>query len=301
MIILTEEHRLIKNIVFRLVRNHIAGLTMNSALDTVKAINSKGLGATVTFLNEHVYEPTKARYNANTYVQAVKQMSRLNLNSSISVRLSQIGYSLGNGVFEKGLYDILEAANASSTYVWLESGTGVSNDDLIGVYRMQKEQYPNIGMEIPISYYNEFDGIVKTLKPSDSIRLTSHSYIAETKKSDEKSVEKNTLKRYVSSINILLHKSAKVRVQDSNEKLIARIASNTKEYRKKVAFEIPLGYNKKKVNKLIKSKVNIDVYVPYGKDWAPYAIYRLAGKRLRSMALAVLNGEERSDIDAYET
>ena len=288
-----EEHRIIKNIVFRLVRKHIAGSTVNSALNTVRALNARGLGTTVTFLNEHVNDPVKARYNANAYVQVIRQISRLHLNSGISVRLSQIGFTVGNGVSSKGLEEIIEAAEQSSTMVWLESGPGITNDELLDVYGNCRSASGNIGVEIPISYYGQLGGIAKRLRSRDMVRLASHSYyVGEARKQKDDS---GTLKRYLSSIEVLMKRSAKVWVHDPSERLVARIASSARSHKKDLIFEIPLGYNRKRAASLMKNRVNLDVYVPYGKDWAPYAIYRLSGGRIRAIASAVLNGQGRSD------
>lgn len=106
MISLNDEQGLIQKIVFRLVKKHIAGSTLDSALKQIRESNAKGIHATVTFLNEKVDDISKARYNANTYVQFIKQSSRLHLNADVSLRLSQMGYHLNGGYLEKCLEDV---------------------------------------------------------------------------------------------------------------------------------------------------------------------------------------------------
>ncbi len=294
-----EEHRLIKNIVFRLVRRHIAGSTMNSALNAVKDINGRGMHTTLTFLNEHVSDPIKARYNANTYVQMIRQISRLHLDSSVSVRLSQIGYTLGNGTAGRFLDEILDAAKAGSSTVWLEGGLGITNDELMSVYNDRRAGNPDLGVEIPISYYSKMEGIIRSIRPNSMIRVTSHAYLAESKKYDDKKAQKGVFDRYMSAIMMLLKKSQKVCIHEPDEKLMARIASNSNHHKKDLIFGVPFGYNKRRVKRLMGMKINLDVYIPYGKDWSAYAIYGLAGSRLRGIAAAMLNGE-KSDKNGYE-
>ena len=293
-----EEHRLIKNIVFRLVRRHIAGSTMNSALNAVRYLNGKGMRTTLTFLNEHVSDPIKARYNANTYVQMIRQISRLHLDSSVSVRLSQIGYTLGNGSADRFLDDILDAAKAGSPTVWLEGGLGVTNDELMSVYNDRRARHPNLGVEIPISYYSKMDGITRSIRPNSMIRVTSHAYMAESAHGSGRGAQKGVFDRYMSTIRMLLKKSQKICIHEPDEKLMARIASGSNGHKKDLIFGVPFGYNSRRMQKLMKMKVNLDVYVPYGKDWSTYAVYGLAGNRLRGIAATMLNGEE-SDANGY--
>ncbi|HUC38529.1 MAG TPA: hypothetical protein VL944_00155 [Candidatus Acidoferrum sp.] len=283
-----EEHRLIRNIVFRLIRRHIAGSTMNSALNAVKSLNGKGMNTTLTFLSESVPDPIKARYNANTYVQLARQISRLHLNASLSVRLSQIGFTTGTDSAGKLLDGILDA---SSSTVWLEGGPGVTNDQLMEVYNQKAAQYKNLGVEVPLSYYGRMDGIAKRIRPKGLVRITSRAYMAEQKHSDDKKAYKNVMKSYMDTIGMLLKRSQKVFIHEPNDHLIAKIASGCNGHRNDLIFGIPFGYSARKVKELIKKRVNLDVYVPYGKDWASYAVYGLAGSRMRGIAMALLDGK----------
>jgi proline dehydrogenase len=293
-----QEHRIIKNIVFRLVRRHIAGSTMNSALNAVRHLNGKGMDTTLTFLSEHVNDPIKARYNANNYVQMIRQLSRLHLNSSVSVRLSQLGFALGGtGSPDRLLDEVLDAASASHSTVWLESGLGVTNDELMAVYRDRRGDLAKLGVEVPISYYGNMDGIAKMIKPNDMVRITSHQYMAERKPARGAKADRNTVKRYMGAVGLLLKKSAKVCIHESDEKLVTRIVAGCNGYKKDLIFGVPFGYNTNRVSKLMKMKVRLDVYVPYGKDWTNYAVYGLAGARLRSIATPLFYGKNHDGLD----
>ncbi len=286
-----EEHRLIKNIVFRLVRRHIAGSTMNSALDALKNLNDKGMNTTLTFLNEDVRDPIKARYNANTYVQMAKQISRLHLNTALSIRLSQIGFALDTGSADKLLDEILEAAGPDASTVWLEGGTGVTNDQLMDVYKNRIEGRKNIGVEVPLSYYQGLDGIAGMIPEDALVRITSHPYVPEQNSKNGKDY-KGIVKNYMNAINTLLKRSSQVCIHEPDESLMVRIAASSNGHKNDIVFGVPFGYNNRKIRKLQKMKVKLDVYVPYGKDWVPYAIYGLASGRLRGIAVALLDGKK---------
>ncbi len=269
---------------------------MNSALNAVRDINGRGMRTTLTVLNEHINDQIKARYNANTYTQMARQISRLHLDSSISVRLSQLGYTLGSGSADRLLDGVLDAAKAGGSTVWLESGLGVTNDELIAVYKDRLSSYPDIGVEIPISYYSRMDGIARSIRQNSKIRVTSHSYMAENAKGSGRKAEKGMLDRYMAAISMLMKRSPKLCIHESNDRLMARIASRSNGHKKDLTFGIPFGYSAHKMSRLVRMKVNLDVYVPYGKDWSAYAIYGLASDRLKGIATTLLDGE-KSDIN----
>ena len=72
-------------------------------LKKVREINDRGWHATVTLLNDHVTDLSKAKYNTNAYSQVVRELTRLHLNSDISIRPSQLGYRLDGEAFSANL------------------------------------------------------------------------------------------------------------------------------------------------------------------------------------------------------
>ncbi len=312
---LSNEHKIIQRLVFRLAKKYIAGYTLSSVLQEVRTNSTKGIKTTVTFLNEGAVDAVRAKYNANTYVQFVKQASRLHLSANVSVRLSQIGIRLNDGVLDKCMGDILLASNASSGMVWIEAENGIQMEELFEQYRRFRQKNAEVGMEIPIWYPLEVQTIKRYLKRGDTVKLTSYSYTERKAAAAEEVAEegtyrhlmskvgrkekgskppkiKNMLQYYVSDIGKLLQAGVSVAVLDHDEELVARLAGFSKEYKKNLIFELPLGYSKGWLNKLVKMKVNLGIYTPYGKDLAPYIINKLTvthGK-IRTIATKVLDG-----------
>jgi proline dehydrogenase len=284
------EHKILEKILFKLVSKHIGGITLSSLLVKVRENEKNKIHTTITFLNE---DPTKARYNANTYIQLIKQIVRLHINADLSIRLSQLGYGLNNSVFNSCFQDILNTAKAEGIKCWIESEKNIKTEELLTLYRTFNKNYKNLGVEISLNYPLEVNLIKKYIRNKDNIKLTS--YFLNIKnldnkdiKSDKKSKLNNNnnnnnelydgkylLERYISDAAKLLQAGTNVVVLESNEKIAAKIASFGREYKKNIIFELPYGSSKKWISKLIKMKVNISFYIPYGKDWIHYVTNRL--------------------------
>lgn len=286
---LPEQKHIIKRIVFRLVRKYIAGSTTESALDAIRKLNESGLHTTVTLLNDHVNQPAKARYNANAYVQFIKQISRLNLNSDVSLRLTQIGYGLGGGVMERNMQEVIEAAKGSNMTIWIENENEIGGKELLSIYRELKGANNNLGIEI-MPTYKEDGSIIKLIRPKDIVKLRCHLHKEAGK--DNRKDRSNVLKLYKSYIDQLVRTKASVTVLDHNADMMGKIAALDRDYKKDLIFEAPRGFGNKKLKRLADEKFNVSVYLPYGKDWVPYLINKLTEGRLRSIAIALLNGEK---------
>ncbi len=308
---LANEHKFIKGVIFRLVKSHIAGSTLSSVLEEARSNNINGMRTTITFLNNGVNDPAKARYNANTYVQIARQTSRLHLNAAVSVRISQLGYKVNNETFEKCMTDLIGVARENGTPVWIEAQSDIGMQELFDVYRTYRKSYQNLGIEVPVWYPIEVGTIRKYFKPKDTVKLTTYAYPdpnlateneEERSKKKGKTSSKDTpfklmLNSYITNTAKLLQAGVNVVVLDSDEKTIAKIAGFSKEYKKHLIFELPLGYSKGWLKKLAKTKASLSVYTPYGKDWGNYVINKLTIKHghIRGFAEKVL--AEKDEID----
>ena len=293
-----EQSRLINGLIFRLVRKHIAGSTYSSALKIVRALDQEGMGTTITFLNENVKDQAKAKYNTNTYIHAMKQAARLGLHSSISVRPSQIGFTINNGWFEKNLSELASAAKDYGITIWLENEEGTTPKEVLESCTSQPCE-SQIGLEIPMQL-NEKD-MQFVLSRCSKLKLTPSGYKSERKPHVRHHDEKvDKVHAYCRDIAILAKKCSSIYVHDSDEKVLAKVASASKQYRKSLVFELPLGYSKRWKTKLAAMKLNLNAYVPYGKDWASYALYRLTEGHIREIAASVLKYKNEGQSDGEE-
>ncbi len=319
MFSLTDKHALLKGFVFRLIKKRIAGATLDAALQEARKNYNTGMRTTLTFLNDNVDEPAKARYNANTYVQLARQACRLHLNADISLRLSQIGSRLNHGILDKCLADVMRIVDGTDTKVWFEAERGSDMQDFFDTYRRYRREYKNIGIELPLWYQLDVSTIKANLRPKDAVKITAYNFsgleeslkIGKEKKAGKGRREnrngngnggdvpssKHVFEKYISNISKLLAAGIDVSVLDSDEKTIVKLAGFSKEYKKDLIFELPLGSNRKWISKLMKMKVRLSVYTPYGKDWEPYMANRWAVRheRLRGLATKVLDIEEKGD------
>ncbi len=116
-------------------------------LKKVREINDHGWHATVTLLNDNVTDISKAKYNANAYSQVVRELTRLHLNSDISIRPSQIGYRLDSDTFSTNLAQLGKLVNGSGARVWLEHEDDIDQRDIARIFKVMKKGY-SMGIEV---------------------------------------------------------------------------------------------------------------------------------------------------------
>lgn len=292
-----KEHGIIRRLIFRLVRKRIAGSTSSSLMKNIMSLNERGMHATATLLNDRSMDLQKAKYNTNSYLQMIRQISRLYLNSDISFRPSQLGYSLSKEAFSKNIEDIASLSAQTGVKAWLEIENTVDYDSVLSIYTALRDKYGSIGVEVPyglngqaFKQLSKKDGHMKIVVGKgyadmrESAKLPGHEG-----KAAKKAEGKRRIDDMIDYFGRAVGACRDVIISDTEEGNILRIASKSKELKKGAMFELPFGESNKKLNKLIKSRINLSIYVPYGKDWVTYAINRLSEGRIRRIAAAVLS------------
>ncbi|MDE1834843.1 MAG: hypothetical protein KGH64_05915, partial [Candidatus Micrarchaeota archaeon] len=116
-----EEHEpFVERILRKLVRKHIAGTTMDSALDAVRELNGESVPASITFLTGNVLDKSKAKYNATTYAELVRRIARSGIKSSIHVQLEQLGSDIDEQTAFDNVKTIADACNKYGIFLWVE-------------------------------------------------------------------------------------------------------------------------------------------------------------------------------------
>ena len=180
------------------------------------------------------------------------------------------------GARAKELRDIASAACESKIKLWIEHDDTMSIQDQLSLYRKLRDQYGNIGMEIRPDRESAVVTLNGDIEAKDLVKVRCYPG------NDGKREQKSALVMYSDYIDRLLSNRAEVSVWEHDFEMIRKLAAAKQNYKKNVAFEIPLGYSMHNLKKLQQDKLDISVYVPFGKDWVPYLIGRLADGRMRA-------------------
>src|SRR5215510_13768030 len=116
--------------VFRFVRNNklakrfasrsVAGETLDEALVAVRALNAKGITASLDLLGESVTNEREARSAASDYLTILDRIHQQKLNANVSVKLTAMGMDISEDLCVSIMHDVLDRARAYDTFVLLD-------------------------------------------------------------------------------------------------------------------------------------------------------------------------------------
>ena len=272
----------ISNVTKRVNSQFVAGVNLNSALDIISDLHSKGFQTSLNYLGESVESIQMARLAAQEYSNGLSEISRLNLNSTVSVKLTQLGIDLDEDLCYDLMVNLLEKAKQHNTLIRIDLENTPYTDKTIDLYWRLRDNYDNIGLVLQSYLYRTENDLNFLIMKGGSVRIVKGAYSESDANAmvEKKSVSEN----YIKLLDMVMSSEL------INTKLFLAIATHDKQIinktisladdkgLKKGQFEFQMMYGIRE--DLQKDTLNkgfpVRVYVPYGSSWYPFLIRRLA-------------------------
>lgn len=264
----------------RLSRRFVAGTTIDDALAATEAMNRLGLGVSVDNLGENVTNADEARHSAQLYHQILDRMQAQQLNANVSLKLTHMGLDVDEAMAYEIASDVVQHAARIKNFVRVDmEGSDYTQRTLDFVHQLhrQPENAGCVGAVIQSYLFRSEKDVEALLAERIRIRLCKGAYkepaeVAFPKKAD---VDAN----YVKLMKMLLKSGVYHGIATHDENMVrATIEFAQKEKIAASAFEFQMlhGVRRDLQQKLVKDGWRCRVYIPFGTEWYPYLMRRLA-------------------------
>lgn len=264
----------------RLSRRFVAGTTIEDALAATQAMNQIGLSVSVDNLGENVTNAGEARHSAQLYHQILDAMHAQNLNANVSLKLTHMGLDVDEAMAYEIASGVVEHAARIDNFVRIDmEGSPYTQRTLDFVHRLhrQPQNQGRVGAVVQAYLFRSENDVEALLAERIRIRLCKGAYkeppeIAFPRKAD---VDAN----YVKLMQMLLKSGVYHGIATHDENMIrATVAFARKENISASAFEFQMLYGVRRdlQQKLVKEGWRCRVYIPFGTEWYPYLMRRLA-------------------------
>ncbi len=270
----------------------VAGKDVADAVRATAAVNQFGASVSIDNLGENVTNADEARASAQLYHQLLDEIAADKLNANVSLKLTHMGLD----VDETMAYEIVRGlvAKAASmsprNFVRVDmEGSPYTQRTLDFVHELHRVpgNEDSVGAVIQ-SYMRRAEAdIDKLLSERIRIRLCKGAYkepddIAFQKKSE---VDSN----YVKLMKVLMKSGVYHGLATHDEAIIkAAKAFATRENIPRNAFEFQMlhGIRRDLQHSLVKEGWGMRVYIPFGTEWYPYFMRRLAERPANVLFIA---------------
>lgn len=264
----------------RVSKRFVSGMQPQDALDAARVLNQIGIRATVDNLGENVTNPQEAKDSAALYHELLDRIDDQKLDANVSLKLTHMGYDVDVALCEELVRGLLEHAVRINNFVRIDmEGSPYTQKTLDFVHKLHAEpgHAGRVGAVIQ-SYLHRSEADVRELCAKGiRIRLCKGAYKepASIAFQAKKDVDDN----FMNLTKIMLKSGVFHGIATHDENMINQtIAFAKAENIPPSAFEFQMlhGIRSDLQKKLVKEGWGMRVYIPFGTEWYPYYMRRLA-------------------------
>lgn len=260
----------------------VAGTQLEDALRVTQQLNSAGLSVSIDNLGENVSNPDEARHSAGLYRQLIEQISARKLNANVSLKLTHMGLDVDPQLAWENVSELVSqcAAADPKNFVRVDmEGSAYTQRtlDLVHELHRQPGNQGCVGAVIQSYMRRSEQDVANLLNERIRIRLCKGAYQEPEEIAFQAKAEVDA--NYVKLMKMLLKSGVYHGLATHDEKMIkAAKEFATREGIARDAFEFQMLYGIRRdlQQALVKQGWRMRVYVPFGTEWYPYFMRRLA-------------------------
>ena len=261
----------------RMSHRFVAGETLEEALQVARACNDAGMHATLDYLGENVSTIADAQKARDAYLEIFDRIAQERLHANVSCKLTQLGLDLSAEFCEGLVLSIAERAAAYDSFLRIDMEGSAYTQRTVDLVKRVRAQTPTVGTVIQSYLYRSESDVNDLLSVGCRIRLCKGAYkedveVAYPRKAD---VDGN----YIRLMRMLLPSGFYHGIATPDPKMIAatiRWAAEKQISKDDFEFQMLYGIRTDLQRQLVRDGYRLRIYIPYGRDWFPYVMRRLA-------------------------
>ncbi len=268
----------------------VAGMDIEEVVRSARALGNLGIASTLDSLGENVTTPDEARRSAEVYHRLLDAIESQKLDANVSLKLTQMGMYLDPGLAEEIVAELVQHAVAANTFVRVDMEGSEYTQATIDMVRRLHAVPGNrghVGVVIQAYLFRSADDIRTLTGDGIRIRLCKGAYKepASIAFPEKKDVDAN----FVRLMRVLLTSGIYHGIATHDEQMIAATKQFVREHKLDPGcfeFQMLYGIRRDLQKSLVKEGFKMRVYVPFGAEWYPYFMRRLAERPANALFIA---------------
>lgn len=275
--------------IFRFVRNNrlakgfasrfVAGETLDEVVPAVRALNARGITVSLDLLGESVHTAAEARAAAAEYLMLLDRIEAEGLDANVSVKLTAMGLDVSEELCLQNMHEILGKAREYDSFVRLDMESSDYTDRTLALF--EEHLYPsypkNVGIVLQSMLRRTQADVERANRLQARVRICKGAYRepASVAYPDKADVDAS----YVRAMHSLMSEGNYPGLATHDERIIAeakRFAAAEGIPNDRYEFQMLYGVRRDLQEQLVQEGYRLRVYVPFGTQWYPYLMRRLA-------------------------
>ena len=261
----------------RMPLRFVAGTTLDQAVGAVRRINAAGASATLDILGEAVDDRASAQRAAAAYVATVERIAAEGLDANVSIKLTQMGLDLGVEECLEVLAPVVDAGREHGIFVRIDMESSAYTERTLEVVERLRADGHDVGPVIQSYLHRSPADVDRLAAERVRTRVCKGAYAEppEVAHQDRDAIGD----AFVELCRALLEADAYPGVATHDPDMLRRVAAAARKAgvsRDRFEFQMLYGIRRDLQRRLVARKYRLRVYVPFGTEWYPYFMRRLA-------------------------
>ena len=274
----------------RLSSRFVAGFRIEDALSAATVLGAQGFAVTLDSLGENVATPDGAHQAAQRYHWILDSLAQSRLNANVSLKLTQMGMDLSPDLALETVSGLVDHAVQANSFVRVDkegSAYTQATIDMVRALHSKPANRGHVGIVIQAYLRRSAADVATLLGDGIRIRLCKGAYQEPPDLAfpDKKDVDRN----FVALTQTLLKSGVFHGIATHDPAMIAATKDFARAQRIDPAtfeFQMLYGVRRDLQRSLLKEGYKVRVYVPFGEEWYPYFMRRLAERPANVLFLA---------------
>ncbi len=264
----------------RMSGRFVAGMSVEEALNATVATNQKGMSVSVDNLGENVTNVEEAKHSAQLYHEMLDALAERKLNANVSLKLTHMGLDVDEKLAMEIADGVVKHAARIDNFVRIDMEGSPYTEKTLKFVRDLHRQAGNaghVGAVIQAYLHRSQKDVEELCAEGIRVRLCKGAYkeSAEIAYQDKADVDAN----FVRLMKILLKSGTYHGIATHDPNMIDATINFARAENispKSFEFQMLYGVRRDLQEQLVKEGWGMRVYIPFGTEWYPYLMRRLA-------------------------
>ncbi len=264
-------------VAWRVARRFIAGDRLDDAERTIRELNGAGMSVALDHLGENTESQSQARGASAAYLAALDRIQDEGLDANISVKLTALGLDLGRDLAAEEAAKVAARGKEVGAMVGVDMESAAYVDRTLDLVASLEESYDDVGVCLQAYLHRTPADLERLTGLGIPVRLVKGAYreppeVALQRKADVDAA-------YARLLDVLVRDNAYPMVATHDQRLVAltkSLAARHGRDRSTFEFQMLHGVRRDLQAQVVAEGYRLRVYVPYGDQWYPYFMRRLA-------------------------
>ena len=261
----------------RVARRFVAGEALDEAMDVTRTLNARGISVSLDHLGENVGDAEEAQATAAEYAATLDRIHAEQVEANISIKLTALGLDVDSDLCRANVAQVLKRARQHRIFVRVDMEGSAYTQRTLDLVADLRCEFDNVGTVLQTSLYRTPRDLEALIASRTRVRLVKGAYLEPVTLAYAHKADVD--EQYVRLLRELLERGTYPAIATHDERIITDACDYAGRHeiaRARFEFQMLYGIRRDMQQQLVRDGYRMRVYVPFGTQWYPYLMRRLA-------------------------